>query len=125
MNKNYLLGVASYEDPEKQNFFNNVISKRNKEYCNLHNIEYLEVTKEIYPIRGKLGWFKMFKAVEIVNNILNEGDGLIYMDADALIVDKNAELLPPEGKSFAYSIDTRTHTVWGSFLYIKIFGHKN
>ena len=48
---------------------------------------------------------EMFKAVEIVNNILNEGDGLIYMDADALIVDKNAELLPPEGKSFAYSIE--------------------
>ena len=125
MNKNYLLGVASYEDPEKQNFFNNVISKRNKEYCNLHNIEYLEVTKEIYPIRGKLGWFKMFKAVEIVNNILNEGDGLLYMDADALIVDKNAKLLPPEGKSFAYSIDTaNTHCMGFFSLYKNIWSQK-
>lgn len=119
MNKNYFLAVAKYEDENKQHFFDNVVSKRNKEYCEKHGIEYLEVTENIYPIRGKLGWFKMFKAVEVLNNILQEGDGLIYLDADALIVNTDSVLLPPNNKSFAYSIDTANTHCMGFFSLYK------
>ena len=41
---NYLLAIASYEIKWKQDFFDNVVSKRNKEYCNIHDLEYIEIT---------------------------------------------------------------------------------
>ena len=44
MKKNYLLAIASYQDEWKQNFFENVVAKRNKEYCKYHNLEYIEIT---------------------------------------------------------------------------------
>ena len=43
---------------------------------------------------------KNFKQEEIVKEVLNYGDGLIFLDADALIVKKEINLLPPKGKSF-------------------------
>jgi len=118
LSKNYLLAVASYPK-KKQKFFNDVVSKRNKEYCEKHGFEYIEVTENIFPIRGKLGWFKMFKAVEVINDILEKGDGLVYMDADALIVNIDKVLLPPNNKSFAYSIDTANTHCMGFFSLYK------
>ena len=46
MSKNYFLAIAQYEDEKKQSFFDNIISKRNKEYCKIHDLEYLEITSE-------------------------------------------------------------------------------
>ena len=44
MSKNYFLAIAQYEDEKKQSLFDNIISKRNKEYCKIHDLEYLEIT---------------------------------------------------------------------------------
>ena len=61
MRKNYLLGVAHYKDKAKQDFFDNITSKIFKEYCEIHNFEYIEITKELEPIRGGLHWVKTYK----------------------------------------------------------------
>jgi hypothetical protein len=131
MNKNYFLAIAQYEDEKKQHFFDNIISKRNKEYCKLHNLEYLEITSGVYPVRGSILWYKLFKQEEIVKKVLNYGDGLIFLDADALIVKKDINLLPPSGKSLAYAIDTgNTHcsgffSVYKTDWILKFFEHAN
>ena len=110
MPTNYLLAIASYEIKWKQDFFDNVVSKRNKEYCNIHDLEYIEITDGVHPVRGQYFWYKSFKQEEILNNLLEDGDGLIFIDADALIVDTSKNLLPPNGKDYAYAIDTgNTH----------------
>lgn len=119
MNKNYLLGIASYKDRFKQDFFENVTSKTFKEYCKIHNFEYIEITEELKPIRGGLHWVKTFKVEEVLNKNLNEGDGLVIIDADALIIDKEKNFLPPNNKSFAYSIDTGNTHCFGFLSMIK------
>ena len=43
---------------EKQEFFETVVSMRNKEYCNEHNMEYIEITDGVEPVRGQYFWFK-------------------------------------------------------------------
>ena len=119
MPKNYLLAIASYKEEWKQNFFDNVVSKRNKEYCKLHNLEYLEITDNVHPVRNQYFWFKSFKQEEIINDILNEGDGLVFIDADAIIVDLEKNLLPPNNKDYAYAIDTGNTHCTGYFSLIK------
>ena len=113
MKKNYLLAIASYPD-NRQDFFNTYTSKRNKEYCSYHNLEYIEITDNVLPIRGKIGWFKTFKVNEIIKD-LNNGDTLTYFDADMLIVNKEKSFLPDLNKSFAYSIDSGNTHCMGSF----------
>jgi len=118
VNKNYFLAIAQYDDEKKQHFFDNIVSKRNKEYCKQHNLEYLEITSGVYPIRDRIQWYKNFKQEEIIKEVLNYGDGLIFLDADALIVKKDINLLPPKGKSLAYSIDSgNTHCTGFFSLY--------
>ena len=119
MSKNYLLGVASYKDQYKQDFFENVTAKIFKEYCKIHDFEYIEITQDLKPIRGNLAWVKTYKVEEVLNNKLNHGDGLIIIDADALIIKKDLNLLPPEDKSFAYSIDTGNTHCFGFLSMIK------
>lgn len=118
MKKNYLLAIASYTDEKKQAFFEKYVSTRNKEYCKLHNFEYIEITSGVRPIRDQYFWFTSFKHEEIINDVLNEGDGLVSVDADAIIVDIDRNLLPPNNKNYAYSIDTaNTHCMgWSSFI---------
>ena len=119
MPTNYLLAIASYEIKWKQDFFDNVVSKRNKEYCNIHDLEYIEITDGVHPVRGQYFWYKSFKQEEILNNLLKDGDGLIFIDADALIVDTSKNLLPPNGKDYAYAIDTGNTHCTGFFSLIK------
>ena len=118
MPTNYLLAIASYKDEKKQEFFETVVSTRNKEYCNEHNMEYIEITDGVEPVRGQYFWFKSFKQEEIIKNQLNVGDGLIFIDADAIIVDIKKNLLPPNNKDYAYAIDTgNTHCTGFFSLY--------
>ncbi len=119
MSKNYFLAIAQYEDEKKQSFFDNIISKRNKEYCKIHDLEYLEITSGVYPVRDRIQWYKNFKQEEIINEVLDFGDGLIFLDADALIVKKEVNLLPPKGKSLAYAIDTGNTHCCGFFSLYK------
>ena len=118
MNKNYFLAIAQYDD-EKQHFFDNIVSKRNKEYCKQHNLEYLEITSEYTQFETEFNGIKNFKQEEIIKEVLNYGDGLIFLDADALIVKKDINLLPPKGKSLAYSIDSGNTHCCGFFSLYK------
>ena len=40
--KKYLMVIARYKD-WRQEFFDTYMSPRNKEYCELHNFEYIEI----------------------------------------------------------------------------------
>jgi hypothetical protein len=110
MAKNYFLAIASYKDEWKQDFFENIVSKRNKEYCKIHDMEYIEITKNVSPVRGNYMWFNSFEQERILNEELNYGDGLIFVDADAIISNIKVDLLPNKEKHFSYAIDSgNTH----------------
>lgn len=112
--KKYLLVIARYKD-YRQEFFEKHISPRNKEYCALHGYEYIEITDELQPIRGKLGWIKPFKIQELMNSILKDGDIITCFDADIAIVQVDKEFIPSEGKSFAYAIDSGNTHCMGAY----------
>ncbi len=101
---------ADYND-SRQQFFNQYVSPRNKQYCSYHGCEYLEYTKKdsVLPFRGYFTWNK-FKIVQtlIHNNILRKGDILTHIDADMCIVHPEIEI--PCNKTFSYAIDSgNTH----------------
>lgn len=106
--------IASYSD-WRQEFFETYMSPRNKEYCKIHNFEYIEITDKLEPVRGKLGWIKAFKVKELINNTFNDGDILTCLDADMAIVKTDMLYVPEEGKSFAYSIDSGNTHCMGSY----------
>jgi hypothetical protein len=110
MNK-YLLIIAKYPD-WRQEFFNELILPRTKEYCSIHEYELIYINKGINKIRGSYTWNKPFIIEEMLNNTLSEGDTLTSFDADAIVVDKYKDFIPPAGKSFTYAIDTaNTHNM--------------
>lgn len=104
--------IADYSD-ERQQFFNDYTSKRNKEYCHIHNYEYLELTGPFVPYReesnkGK-NWLKFTFIRDMFNNgFLKDGDVISHIDADMVIVKKEIPLIC--NKSYTYSIDSgNTH----------------
>ena len=108
----YLMVIASYKD-YRQDFFDKYISPRNKEYCNIHGFEYIEIKESLMPVRGKLGWIKAFKVRDMINNQLNDGDILTCLDADMAIHKTEFEYVPK--KSFTYSIDSGNTHCMGSY----------
>lgn len=109
--KKLLLVIANYKD-WRQNFFEDFISKRNKDYCHLHNFEYFEIKEGLQPIRNNMGWIKAFKVKEIINN-LNENDILTCLDADMII--HKLEYDYTTNKSFSYAIDSGNTHCMGSY----------
>ena len=114
MKKNYLLAIASYPD-SRQDFFNTYTSKRNKEYCEYHKLEYIEITENVFPIRGKIGWFKTFKVNDIIQD-LNNGDTLTYFDADMLIVKKEKSFCLTQISHLHIQLIVEILTVWDHSL---------
>lgn len=112
--KKYLMVISRYQD-WRQEFFETYMSPRNKEYCEIHGFEYIEITERIKPIRGKLGWIKAFKVKELLENQLEDGDILTCLDADMAIVNQDYIYIPEDGKSFAYSIDSGNTHCMGSY----------
>jgi hypothetical protein len=112
--KKYLMVIASYSD-WRQEFFETYMSPRNKEYCEIHGFEYIEITEKLEPVRGKVGWIKPFKVQQLLKTILKDGDILTCLDADMAIVKKDMLYVPEEGKSFAYSIDSGNTHCMGSY----------
>ena len=110
----YLMAIADYPD-DRQLFFNTYMSPRNKEYCKLHDFEYIEITEKLEPIRGRVGWIKAFKVQELLKTTLKDGDILTCLDADMAIVKKDIQYIPSSGKSFAYSIDSGNTHCMGSY----------
>ena len=47
--KKYLMVIARYKD-WRQEFFETHMSPKNKEYCELHNFEYIEIKNDVDAI---------------------------------------------------------------------------
>lgn len=108
--KKYMLCIASYND-YRQEYYEKYIKPNNLRYCSKHDIEYIDFTEDIYPIRDNYIWVKSFKIAELLKD-LDENDILISIDADIAIFNNNIEFNIEEKKSFAYSIDTaNTHNM--------------
>jgi len=111
----YLFVLAAYSD-YRQQIFDDIISPRNKEYCNNNGFKYIEIRKEHNPVpfRGNYTWNK-FKVVQdlMKSGTLKDNDIIINMDADMFItrgIQANHGLEPLPQYSFSYAIDSgNTH----------------
>ena len=105
-----MLCIASYNDYRKE-FYEKIIRPNNLKYCLKHNIEYIDFTEGVSPIRNNFIWVKTFKISQLLETI-NENDLLISIDADIAIFDHEVEFNLSQGKSFSYSIDSaNTHNM--------------
>jgi hypothetical protein len=106
MNK-YFLVVADFKD-RRQDFFDTYMSKRNKEYCELHGYEYIEI-KKTNSFRNSGTWLKLFHVRELLESgKVQDGDHITVIDADMCIVDGRYPLWSE--KPFTYAIDScNTH----------------
>jgi hypothetical protein len=100
------------------------MSKRNREYCTLHDIIYLEYTAPIEKYRDNYTWLKFTIVRDLINSgFLEDGDILTHIDADMCIVNPNIEY--PTIKSFNYSIDSGNTHCMGSYSIIVNSWSKN
>lgn len=110
--KKYLFVIARYNDGRQQ-IFDDIISPRNQKYADKHGFKYVEIKNEhtLTPFRGNPTWWKFTVLRDLINSgHLETGDIVSHMDADMYIVNDDFDLVPRDGKSFAYSIDSgNTH----------------
>lgn len=108
--KKILFVIAKYND-YRQQIFDEIISPRNKEYCDKHGFKYVVIGNEnpLNLYRGNPTWWKFTIVKDLLeNNKLNDGDILAHIDADMYFVNTDYSLEP--GKSFSYCIDSgNTH----------------
>ena len=109
--------IASYPD-WRQDFFNENMSPRNKEYCKLHDFEYLEITEKLEPIRGRVGWIKAFKVQELLKTTLKDGDVLTCLDADMAIVKKKFYMLLMKINLLLMQLILEILIVWDLILFV-------
>jgi hypothetical protein len=111
--KKYLMVIANYPD-YRQNFFETYMSPRNKEYCKIHNYEYLEYIGPQKNFRKHPTWWKFTIVRDLISNgILKEGDKLLHIDADMCI--HKLDIDYPSNKSFTYCIDSGNTHCMGSY----------
>jgi hypothetical protein len=107
-----LLCIADYMDG-RQDHFLKYHSPRNKTYCGYHDFEYIEILdiKNQIPYHRGIVWDRFFLIRDwILSEKIKEGDIISMIDADICIVNGTQSFEPPEGKSFAYAIDScNTH----------------
>lgn len=111
----YLMVIARYND-WRQDFFEKYMSPRNREYCKIHNFEYIEI-KNDYKLdifRDSPTWWK-FSIVRdfIESGKLKDGDIITHLDADMAIYDLSIDY--STNKSFSYSIDSGNTHCMGSY----------
>lgn len=113
MSKKFLM-VTSNFDNWKQDFFINNMSKRNQQYADIHNFEYLEFLDVEQKYRDHPTWLK-FKLISdlLDDKTIKEGDTVTQIDADMCIVKKNIEYVT--NKSFSYAIDSANTHCMGNF----------
>ena len=108
--------IANYPD-YRQNFFETYMSPRNKEYCKIHNYEYLEYIGPQKNFRKHPTWWKFTIVRDLISNgILKEGDKLLHIDADMCI--HKLDIDYPSNKSFTYCIDSGNTHCMGSYSMI-------
>jgi hypothetical protein len=119
--KKYLLVISSYND-YRQEHFEKYHSPRNKQYCEHHGFEYIEI-KNLNDIpehcrKRKIVWDRFFLIKHWIDTgFLKDGDIISQIDADICIVNGNYPFEPPQGKSFAYAIDSCNTHCMGAFTF--------
>lgn len=103
----YLLTIAKFNDV-RQLIFDQFISPRNKEFCEVQGYEYIEV-KDIVPYRNSGTWQKLLNVKKLLDEgKVKDGDHLTVIDADMCIMDARFPLWSE--KPFTYAIDScNTH----------------
>lgn len=113
MSKKYMVVLANYPD-WRQEFFHTYMSPRNKEYCKIHNYEYLEYIGPQKPFRDHPTWWKFTTVRDLITNgSVKEGDIITHIDADMCI--HNLDIPYPTNKSFSYCIDSGNTHCMGSY----------
>jgi len=108
----YLLVIASYND-WRQDFFEQYISPRNKEYCKKHGYEYL-VSDGGKLFRSNPTWWKFTIPLKLIQEgVLKENDKLVHLDADMAIHKLDEEY--PCVKNFSYAIDSGNTHCMGNY----------
>ena len=104
--KKLLFVISDYSDYRKK-IFDDIISPRNKEFCNLHNYKYVEIndSTKLPNFRNHPSWLKYYIIRNLVNeNKLTNDDIITYIDADQYFVSIENDLCGE--KSISLSIDS-------------------
>lgn len=114
MNTNHLIVISKYpEEDYRAAVFRDYISPRNEEFCQFHGIKYhlIDNRVDLEVIRGRPIWWKFSVILDMMKDgRIKDGDNVIHYDADIFNVKPEVSLFPPQGKSFAYAIDSgNTH----------------
>lgn len=108
--KKILFVIAKYND-HRQKIFDEIISPRNKHYCDTHGFKYVEIKNETHLnlYRNNPTWWKFTILRDLIeSNKVSEGDIISHIDADMYFVRDDVSIETP--KSFSYSIDSgNTH----------------
>ena len=99
-----------------QKMYQDYIAPKNKDYCERHGIQYIEVNHDwdIPDFRGNITWMKFYLVQEwIKKGILNDGDSIVNFDADMVVV--KPELEYKTDKSFSYAIDSCNSHCMGNY----------
>lgn len=107
-----LLAVADYPDL-RQGAFDEWFSPRNRQYAAFHGFEYIATRGDGF--RQKKNWCK----VDIIDRMikkqeLSDGDTVVVLDADMIIVDGTKPF--QTNKSFCYAIDNCNTHCTGFFI---------
>lgn len=110
--KKILFVIANYND-DRQNFFYNYYSPRNKKFAEIHGYDYI-VSKGGKLVRGNPTWWKFSLVRDMINNNeLEDGDKLVHLDADMRINKFDQDF--PCSKSFSYAIDSGNSHCMGCY----------
>jgi hypothetical protein len=108
--KKILFVIAKYNDG-RQKIFDEIISPRNKHYCDKHGFKYVEIKNEtqLTLFRNNPTWWKFTIVKDLIDsNKVTDGDIIAHIDADMYFVKDDVSIETP--KSFSYSIDSgNTH----------------
>jgi hypothetical protein len=108
--KKILFVIAKYSD-QRQNIFDDIISPRNKQYCEKHGFKYVEIknNNHLDLFRDNPTWWKFTIVRDLIKNEkVKDGDVITHIDADMYFVKDDLSIETP--KSFSYAIDSgNTH----------------
>lgn len=107
-----LFVIANYPD-ERQSFFEEHYSTRNKKFADKHGYDYI-VSKGGELFRNNPTWWKFTLIRDLIESgEVSDGDKILHLDAD-MRIDKLDEDYPCD-KSFSYCIDTGNTHCMGNY----------
>jgi hypothetical protein len=110
--KKILFVIANYKD-QRQQFFEEHFSPRNKKFADIHGYEYI-VSSGGPLVRNNPTWWKFTLVKEMIDSgLLQHGDELLHLDAD-MRIDKFEKDYPCD-KSFSVCIDNGNTFCMGSY----------